>query len=337
MRGVWLALVLAVAGWGAHARELIIYTDRQESLIVFIAAAFEVESGVETTVVYNDVSQIASLRHEGRSLPFDVVMTKDAGTLLPLLYSGALAPIRSEVVLDRVRPEFRDPHGRWIGLSRRTRAFHVSADRVEPGAIRTYEDLTDERWRGRICSRPLDHSYNVQLISALIANYGEDHAREWLAAVRENLVGEPGGSDRDQIRLVADGACDVALGNDYYRGILERASDGDDVLARTRLVIPTFEDGGGFAMLTAAAISRGSERQAEGEAFIEFMLSERGQRMLMSIAYERPVVADVPLDGDVAEWGDIPAPSRPVFEHIALRGDALAVAREGAVLQAAED
>lgn len=331
MRRLILTILAMVACNPAFARELVVYTDRQENLLMFIAAAFQAHTGVETTVVYGDIGDLEAMASEGRALPYDVILTKDVGALAPLSARGRISPIRTEQILARVAPAFRDPAGDWIGTSRRTRALHVAEGRVPEGVIGTYEELAGEAWRGRICTRAFDHSYMVQLLAAMIAERGEAYARDWATALRANLAGAPEGSDRTQIRRVAAGECDIALANDYYRGAISLAPDGEEVLARTRIVTPTFETGGGMVMLTAAARVADAENPEEAEDFIAFLLSERGQRITMLVAFEHPVVADIALEGQVAAWGDIAPPTHPVFEVARHRPLALSILREAAV------
>ena len=72
----------------------------------------------------------------------------------------------------------------------------ASKERVPATAI-TYEDLADPKWKGKICSRSGQHTYNVALVAAMIANHGEAKAEEWLKGVKANLARKPSGGDRE--------------------------------------------------------------------------------------------------------------------------------------------
>ena len=109
----------------------------------------------------------------------------------------------------------RDPEGHWFALTRRARVVYASKERVPATAI-TYEDLADPKWKGKICSRSGQHTYNVALVAAMIANHGEAKAEEWLKGVKANLARKPSGGDREAVRDVAAGLCDLAIGNTYY-------------------------------------------------------------------------------------------------------------------------
>ena len=36
-----------------------------------------------------------------------------------------------------------------------------------------YEDLADDKWQGKICTRSGKHPYNVALVASMIAEHGE--------------------------------------------------------------------------------------------------------------------------------------------------------------------
>ncbi|MCI4665368.1 MAG: extracellular solute-binding protein [Neomegalonema sp.] len=321
MRMLVAAMMLLASFSAAYSKSLIIYTDRQERLVVFLVAAFEVATGVKAEVVYGDPSDLLERYKQAGRLPFDVVLTKDVGALAPLA-ERLLAPIESKAVAARVPVTYRDPAKRWVGVSRRTRAIYVSAERVPAGSIRRYEDLADPKWKGRLCSRPLSHSYNQQLIAAMIAEKGGQAAMVWLEGLSANFARSPAGSDRAQIKLVAQGVCDIALANSYYRGVMLSFGDQAELVAKTRIVLPTFRDSGGFVMLSAAAILRGAERPKEALAFVEFLTSNTAQRIMMHLVFEHPIAPATKLAGLVAEWGEIPLQRHSVSDAIAARSAA---------------
>ena len=52
----------------------------------------------------------------------------------------------------------------------------------------TYEELADPKWKGKICIRSGQHTYNVALVASMIANHGEEKAEAWLTGLRDNLA-----------------------------------------------------------------------------------------------------------------------------------------------------
>ena len=92
----------------------------------------------------------------------------------------------------------------------------TSKDRVKPGEITTYEQLTDPKWKGRICTRSGKHVYMVALTASMIAHHGEAEAKKWLAGLKSNLARKPQGNDRAQVKAIKEGVCDLAVINHYY-------------------------------------------------------------------------------------------------------------------------
>ena len=62
------------------------------------------------------------------------------------------------------------------------------------------------------------HVYNRALLASIIANDGENAAREWAKGLVANLARKPQGNDRAQAKAIYSGECDVALMNTYYFG-----------------------------------------------------------------------------------------------------------------------
>ena len=92
----------------------------------------------------------------------------------------------------------------------------TSVDRVGADDLKTYEDLTDARWKGRICTRSGKHPYMVALTASMIAHYGIEKAKDWLTGLKANLARKPQGNDRAQVKAIKEGVCDVAVINHYY-------------------------------------------------------------------------------------------------------------------------
>ncbi|MDT9046665.1 ABC transporter substrate-binding protein, partial [Escherichia coli] len=87
----------------------------------------------------------------------------------------------------------RDPQGEWFGLTTRGRVVYASKERVTQKDI-TYEELADPKWKGKICIRDGQHSYNIALIASMIAHHGVDYTRTWLTGLKSNLARKPDGT-----------------------------------------------------------------------------------------------------------------------------------------------
>ena len=68
-----------------------------------------------------------------------------------------------------------------------------------------YEDLSDPKWKGKICIRSGQYIYNNALFAAFIAYHGEAKTEEWLSGLKANLAQKPSGGDREVARDIAAG------------------------------------------------------------------------------------------------------------------------------------
>ncbi|HSF92414.1 MAG TPA: extracellular solute-binding protein, partial [Paracoccaceae bacterium] len=218
LRNTTLALAISSIAIPAIADEVNIYSSREPQLIEPILDAFSQATGIETNVVFIKDGLIERLKAEGRRSPADVVLTVDISNLAAIVDAGVTQPVTSDVIEANIPAEFRDPEGLWFGLTSRARVIYASKERVAEGEVTTYEDLTDPKWQGRICTRSGLHDYNVALLSAYIAHHGAVAAEAWLAGIKSNLARKPQGNDRAQVKAIWAGECDIATGNTYYMG-----------------------------------------------------------------------------------------------------------------------
>ena len=113
--------------------------------------------------------------------------------------------------------EYRDPDEQWWGMSLRIRTPMRSTERVPEDAIKTYEDLGEPEFKGKLCLRTSNNKYNQSFVADRIAKRGEADTekllRSWMANQPQIL-----GSDVDVLKAIAAGRCDAGLTNHYYLG-----------------------------------------------------------------------------------------------------------------------
>ena len=179
--------LLAGAPAPAGAAEVNVYTTREPGLIQPLLAAFTEATGTTVNTVFQQAGLADRVLAEGRNSPADLLMTVDIGNLLDLVRRDLAQPVRSTALDAAVPPPFRDPEGRWYALTLRARAILASKDRV--GDVpRSYADLADPRFKGRVCVRSGNHPYNVSLFAAMLAKSGEAATTEFLTGLKANLA-----------------------------------------------------------------------------------------------------------------------------------------------------
>ena len=307
-------LAWAAAGEAQAADELNLYSHRQPFLIEPFLEAFTAETGIAVNVVYASKGLAQRLQAEAGNSPADVVLTVDIGRLAIYADKDLLAPVESAVLSAAVPAHLRDPEGRWFALSKRARVIAVSRERVPAGAITRYEDLADERWAGRICSRPGSHVYNRALMASMIAALGEEKAEEWATGLVANLARRPQGNDRAQVKAIHEGFCDIALINSYYYGKLSSSEIEDQRAwaASIDLVFPNQGDRGTHINISGGGVARYSKSKETAVAFLEFLTEETAQGLYGTVNFEFPVNPAVEPAPGVAAWGAFKEDALPI-------------------------
>jgi iron(III) transport system substrate-binding protein len=295
-----------------------IYSYREPKLIEPLLQAFTAKTGIVTNVVFANTGLIERLANEGRNSPADVLLTNESGLLMQAVAAGVTAPIKSETIEKQVPAEFRDPGGQWVGLTRRARIIYAAKDRVQQSAM-NYEDLADPKWRGKICIRSGQHTYNVALVASMIANLGEEKAEAWLTGVKANLARKPAGGDREQVRDVQAGLCDIAIGNTYYMVAMQKSPEQKPWADAVKMIFPNADGRGTHVNISGVALAPNAPNAANAMQLIEFLVSNEAQKLYAEADGEYPVVPGVKASDMVESWGPLKAEPLPLAKISELR------------------
>lgn len=304
-------LLSCAAFWSAtaEAAEAVnLYSYRQPFLIKPILDEFTRRTGIKVNVVFADKGVIERIKATPGAA--DAILTEDFGRLHDLEEAKVLEPVRSKVLEANLPSQYRHPEGLWYGLTLRGRIIWVSKDRVKPGEIATYEDLTHPKWKGRVCTRSGKHVYNLFLIASIIAHKGEPAAKRWLEGLKANLAQKPQGNDRSQAKAILAGQCDVAVSNTYYVGKMlteKKNPEQKQWAAAIRLVFPNQKDRGTHVNVSGAGVLKGAKNKANAVALIEFLGGDFAQKLYAEQNFEYPVKPGAPVSPLVKSWGDFKA------------------------------
>lgn len=300
-----LALVTATPPAFA-AGEVNLYSARKEELIKPLLDRFTADTGIKVNLVTGKADALLKrLESEDRNTPADLLLTTDAGRLYRAYEAGLLQPVRSDTLERAVPAIYRDPEGHWFGVSVRARVLMYASDRLDPAGLSTYEDLADERWKGRICIRSSNNIYNQSLVASLIVAHGEAETEAWAKGLIANLARPPKGGDRDQIKAVAAGQCDVAVANTYYLGTMLNSSDPAQREAAAKISVfwPNQADRGSHVNVSGAGVTRHARNRNNAVRLLEFMTTEESQRWYAEANLEYPVRTGITLNPTLEAWG----------------------------------
>ena len=323
MRLSLAALALMTTALPVLAEEVNVYSHRQPELIQPLIDAFTAETGIAVNVAFVDKGMAERLQAEGDRSPADLVLTVDIARLLQIVEAGVIQPVQSDVLEANIPAEYRDPADQWFGLTARARIIYASKDRVKPGEVTTYEDLASDKWKGRICTRSGTHDYNVALTSAILAHHDAAYTEAWLNEVKANLARKPDGGDRDQVKAIWAGECDIAVGNTYYMGQMLADPEQKAWAESVNVVFPQFEAGGTHMNISGIAMTKSAPNKEAALKFMEWLSSDAAQKIYAETNHEYPVKPGVERSALVAGWGDFTPDALPLADVAARRAEAL--------------
>jgi iron(III) transport system substrate-binding protein len=301
--------------------EVNIYSYRQPELIQPVIDAFTKETGIAANVLFLDKGLVERISAEGVNSPADVILTVDIGRLVEAKDGGVTQPLENESINQDIPAQYRDPAGEWFGLTTRGRVIYASKERVSETAI-TYEELVEPKWKGRICMRDGQHSYNIGLFASMVAHHGADYTDTWLAGLNQNLARKPDGNDRGQAKAIMSGECDIALGNTYYVGLMmtnEKDPEEKEWAAATKILFPNAADRGTHVNISGMALAKHAPNKDNAVKFMEFLSSGKAQEIYAEQVFEYPVLPGAKVSDVVASFGEIKPDALPLVDIAANR------------------
>jgi len=306
-----VALVISLAACGgpsSSTEEVVnVYTHRHYQADDELFSKFTEETGIKVNIVNASADElIQRLETEGENSIADILITVDAGRLYRAQEKDLLQPVSTEKLLANIGPEFREANGYWYGITYRARIIAYAKDRVNPEDIKTYEDLADPKWKGKVVIRSSENIYNQSLLASIIVAEGEEKAKEWAAGVVANMARSPKGSDRDQVKAVAAGEGDIAVVNTYYIGLMLNDKNEEERKAgqTVGIIFPNQADRGTHINISGVAVTKYAPNKENAIKLLEFLSDEPAQKTLASLNYEYPINPKVSKDAILEEWGD---------------------------------
>lgn len=327
------AALLAGSLWSvAQAAEVNVYSYRQPALMAPLLDKFTETTGITVNSLFAEKGLAERVKAEGQNSPVDVLLASDIARLTEAVQAGITQPVHSAVLDAAIPASLRDPNGNWFALTQRARIVYASKDRVKDNEVTTYEALADAKWKGRICSRSGASDYNVALLSAQIAHHGEADAVQWLKGIKANLARKPQGDDRAQIKAVAQGECDIALGNTYYFALMLADPAQADVTGAVRIIFPnqpgTDHPTGAHVNISGMAMARYSPNRDAALKLMEFLASSEAQKIYAEINNEYPASPQTPWPPLLQSWGHFKADELPLADIAGHRVRALEIVNE---------
>ena len=195
---------------------------------------------------------------------------------------------------DKIKPEFKDPDGRWASSYWGAISFLVNTDQIKTLPA-TWNDLLKPEYKDMVCSRdPRISTYaTASVLAAAIANGGSESdvkpGLEWFKKLRDS------GNLREGVVLnvasVQKGECPISLVYDFD-GFAKRDATGLPL----QVIIPK---DGTVGMLFAQYVSTAAPHPSASKGALDFLFSDEGQTLLAK-GYAHPT-RDIELPAGVVE------------------------------------
>ena len=291
-----------------ESKEINIYSQRHYEVDRKQYENFEKKTGIKVNVIKANADELLErLKNEGENSPADLFVTVDAGKLQKGVEMGLFQKINNDVINKNVSKQLIDKNGYWIPITYRARILVYSNDRVMKSELSTYEDLANEKWRGRILVRSSSNAYNQALMSSLYANLGEEAVEKWSSGLVKNFARDPKGNDRDQVKAIAAGQGDIAIVNSYYIGLLLSSEKQQEVDAGNSVSVFFPNQGenerGSHINISGFAMTKNAPNKENSIKLLEYLTSVEAQETYVNNSYEYPANPLVKPSDIVKSWG----------------------------------
>ena len=292
-----------------ESNEINIYSQRHYNVDEIQYQNFEKLTGIKVNVTKANADElIQRMKNEGENSPADLFITVDVGKLWQGGEMGLFQKFQDESVFANIDPQLLDKNGYWVPVTYRSRVIVYSNERVEKNELSTYEDLSNEKWKGRLLVRSSSNAYNQALMSSLVENLGTENTTKWSEGVVSNFARDPKGSDRDQVKAIAAGQGDIAIVNSYYIGLLLSSLKDEEINAGNAVSVffpnQADKERGAHINISGLALTKNAPNRENAIKLIQYLTSIEAQKTYVSNSYEYSVNPDVKPDEIVQSWGE---------------------------------
>lgn len=238
-----------------------------------VSRVFDTEAGKTTGLV----NRLLAERVRPRA---DVWWSSEIFGTEELAAAGVLASFAPDSAAD-IPPRFRDSDRRWTAIGLRGRVIAYDPSRVKAAeAPRRWADLTDSRYRGRLCMADPRFGTTRGHMATLLSLWGRGVMTDFYRGLRRNEVRISAGNSH-AVRLLTQGAVDFA------------ATDTDDVLVaqkrgdRVAMVYPDLDAPtkgpclhGTLWIPCSVALVRGGPHPQTGRRLVDYLVSAEVEEKL---------------------------------------------------------
>ena len=297
--------------------ELNIYSGRKLHLIDPLIKEFEKDYKIKVNITTGKADEfIERLKLEKKNTKADILLTTDIARLSRAKKNNLFQKVNSEILKNNIPSKYTSKDFDWFGFSIRARPIIYSKERINKNELKNYENLADAKWNKKICMRSSNNVYNKSLISYMIINLGEKRTDLWIKNLIKNFARKPYGGDRDQIKAIASGQCDITVANTYYLANMLNSKNEKDRNAAKKVSLfwPNQNTFGTHINLSGAGIIKDSKNYDNAVLFLEFLSSQKAQEIYTKKINEYSIRKDVEPSKIVFKFGKFKSDDKQLHE-----------------------
>jgi iron(III) transport system substrate-binding protein len=303
------ALALAACGGSSDPNAITVYSGQHEQTTAMLVAAFERQTGIKVNLRSGDEAALGNqLLQEGSSSPADVFYSENTPVLESLAEHSLLTPA-APATLAAVPARYSSAKGLWVGVSARASTLVYNPSKLGSTPLpHSILELAGPQWKGKLGFAPSETDFQP-LVAAIERTYGQAAAERWLKGVQANGTVYP---DNETAAVqVNNGESAAAPVNHYYWYRMREELGAGRVHSALHYYAPG--DVGAVLDVSGAAVLASSDRKADAQRFLAFLVSAAGQEAIArSHSYEYPLRSGVAPAAGLVPLAQIkPAPLTP--------------------------
>ncbi|NDA46746.1 MAG: extracellular solute-binding protein [Alphaproteobacteria bacterium] len=269
-----------------QSASLTIYNGQHRQTTESLVAAFTKATGIQVTVRQGESAQLANqIIEEGARSPADILYSEISPPMVALDEKGLLAPLEPSIFKD-ISADYVSPNKTWIGTSLRCRVIIYNKAMIKPQDLpHSILDVAQASWKDRF-GYAIRDGFPEQIM-AIVKLKGRDAALAWLKGLKQ--YGRLYNGNGAAMNAVEAGEVPIALNNNYYWFGL--AKERGEANMKSALHYVDRGDAGALINLSPAAILKSSKQNELAQKFLAFMVSEAGQKAIITPYAEYPVRA----------------------------------------------
>lgn len=264
-----------------------IISDRSDFHLKTIIKNFEKETWIKTELSSMDSGLLEKIKTRNNA---DIYISKDSSEIVIAGNEWLLWHIDQNLLTNVPK---LNKNQNWFNMTYRDRDFFVK--KWETNIPLNYEDLSNPKYKWRLCIRSLTHNYNVELISYMYVKHWAAYTKKWLEWVADNLARKPVWNDRNQAKGIIEWkVCDIALMNTYYMWLMlknpeqRKWGEGLDIYFPNQNTAKEQLDWA-IALFSAVWINKKDVNNENVKKFISYILNKKNQKWLSNENFEYPI------------------------------------------------